>query len=186
MGTPSPATPGLRTALLGPHPADAPTPLPLLFSRCHAVHTEQDALLATRDEQLLSAALALLLQAEAAVGAAAIFSANEDADDLATADLKYLLLPHYRAQLLAGAPPGAVGGSGGGGTQGRLEAVRAAQRASEAFLARYASVCGKAGGGEHASAPCMPQHHACTCTHSCEQPCSELASHIRSGAMHRI
>ena len=130
--------PELRATLLGDHASDDasnPQPLPVLFSRCHSVHQQQDAVVATRDDELLSAALALFQLAEAAVDRAGLFSANEDVDDLSTADMKYLLLPYYRARLLLSLPA-TVGVGGTSGPQGRLDVVYAAQRAFGAFLVR--------------------------------------------------
>ncbi len=132
----------------------APTPLPALFSRCHSVHMNQDQLLASRDPELISAAVELLYRADTAVQAAGIFSSNEDQEDLATADVKYLLIPYYRGSLLASAPvatsssaqpggssaaSGSSGGAGPGPSSMRLAAAQQGMQALDLFLTRCAA-----------------------------------------------
>ncbi|KAG2495824.1 hypothetical protein HYH03_006063 [Edaphochlamys debaryana] len=94
----------------------------------------QDALVTSKEPDLIDAALDLLARTQSAVEAAGIFSANEDRDDLATADVKYLLVPFYRGGLLSAAPvrtDSAVGLS-----TARLAAVNLALPALGAFLHR--------------------------------------------------
>ena len=62
------------------------------------------------DEQLRREALSLLQRCEDQVDRAAVFSSNEEADDVATEYLRYLLLPALRAELLGSAPAGAKTG----------------------------------------------------------------------------
>ncbi|KXZ46089.1 hypothetical protein GPECTOR_47g365 [Gonium pectorale] len=82
----------------------------------------------------LIGAITLLLRTESAIESFGVFSANEDKDDLATGDMKYLLVPFYRASLLSAAPVPTDGGSGA--SAARLAAVNRALPALGAFLQR--------------------------------------------------
>ncbi|GFR45291.1 hypothetical protein Agub_g6343 [Astrephomene gubernaculifera] len=127
----------LRTMLLSsgvPGSGDPGPPLAVLYSRCHKVHTEQDRLVASRDPELIEAALSLLAHTETVVESAGVFSSNEDRDDLATADIKYLLVPYYRGSLLSAAPVQANGTAGP--SAARLAAVQRALPALGSFLQR--------------------------------------------------
>lgn len=71
-------------------------PLPALFSRASAVHRQ----LEHASPPQLERGLELCRRLVAEVRAADLFSANEDAEDLATADIKYLLAAFFLAELL--------------------------------------------------------------------------------------
>jgi immunoglobulin-binding protein 1 len=101
-------------------------PLPLLFtwaSRIHRHHDQVSSLDASQREE----ALALCRKCMASVQAAALFSANEDAEDLATADMKYLLAPYYLAEVLSFCPTPE-------GTQQRAPLVEEALKLYTLFL----------------------------------------------------
>jgi hypothetical protein len=57
---------------------------------------------------LVQQAAALWRQAALAADAAALFSPNEELEDLATADIKYLLIPFYHAEALSATHSGAI------------------------------------------------------------------------------
>ncbi|KAF8069647.1 TAP46 [Scenedesmus sp. PABB004] len=82
------------------------------------------------------AALPLLARCEDLVARAGLFSANEDADDLVTGQLRYLLVPFLRAEALHGAPP--PGQRGAAGAAARAAQLSAASEAYAAFLQRAA------------------------------------------------
>jgi hypothetical protein len=85
-------------------------PLPALYHRGQALLRALEGLPSSDQTapQLVEQGRALWRQAAAAADALALFSANEDLDDLATADIKYLLIPFYTAQVLGHSHPGAV------------------------------------------------------------------------------
>ncbi|KAG2426088.1 hypothetical protein HXX76_013276 [Chlamydomonas incerta] len=126
----------LRTLLQGSDPGggEAGLPLGVLFSRCQEVYAQQDQLVASRDPDLVDSALALLARTQVAVESAGIFSSNEDADDLATADVKFLLVPFYIGSLLSAAP--VTPGASGSAAVARLSAVQSALPALGTFLHR--------------------------------------------------
>jgi hypothetical protein len=109
------------------------SPLPLADQYAAAV-AAVEAAQAGKDcgPAALARALAALASVEAAAERAALFSANEDADDVATSSLKYLMLPLMRADLLSGAPAGA------GGARQRATHVAAALGALRQGLLRTA------------------------------------------------
>ncbi|KAG2453979.1 hypothetical protein HYH02_001025 [Chlamydomonas schloesseri] len=124
-------------ALLGsgdPGGGEAGLPLGVLFSRCQTVYAQQDQLVTSRDPDLIDSALTLLARTQSAVESAGIFSANEDADDLATADVKFLLVPFYIGSLLSAAP--VTPGASGSAAVARLSAVQRALPALGTFLHR--------------------------------------------------
>jgi hypothetical protein len=90
-----------------------------------------DAAGADRASAALERAVAALLRCEAAAERAALFSSNEDADDIPTSSLKFLLLPSMRAELLAWAPCA-------GGPEQRARHVGAALAALREFLGHAA------------------------------------------------
>ncbi|KAI7842410.1 hypothetical protein COHA_004049 [Chlorella ohadii] len=79
----------------------AELPLKELFQRSRAIVRQLEAA-PTSDpatQRLVARGAECLRAAAAAVDALALFSANEDRDDLATADIKYLLIPFYQAEV---------------------------------------------------------------------------------------
>jgi immunoglobulin-binding protein 1 len=90
-------------------------------------------------QRLLQGGVAALERAAGLVDSLALFSPNEDADDVSTCDLKYLLVPHLRGELLAQAH--------GREPVARAAALRAATRLHAAFLRgvqQYALLSGAA------------------------------------------
>lgn len=83
-------------------------PLPELFRRGAAAAEEAESRPtgAPEGRAALQEGLVALRAATRAVEAAALFSPNEDKDDIATADLRYLLVPYYLGELLAQFTPG--------------------------------------------------------------------------------
>ena len=82
-------------------------------------------------QALVEEGIGALRKAAALAAAASVFSANEAADDIATGDLKYLLIDAYLGDLIArrtAAPP-----------QGRADVVRAAEAHLRAFLHRLSA-----------------------------------------------
>lgn len=82
-----------------------------------------------RSSAAIERALSALSRCDLAVERAALFSSNEDADDISTASLKYLLIPSMRAELLSAAPCS-------GGPEQRLQHVTAALSSISDFLTR--------------------------------------------------
>jgi hypothetical protein len=77
-------------------------PLPALFQRGRALLKQLQAVSAgPGTQQLVQQAGACWTAAAAAADALALFSANEDLEDLATADIKYLLIPFYQAEVMS-------------------------------------------------------------------------------------
>ncbi|PSC76424.1 TAP42 like family [Micractinium conductrix] len=76
-------------------------PLPALFARARDILHQLEAApaMSPATQGLVGEGTACLRTAAAAADAAALFSPNEDRDDLATADVKYLLLPFYQAEV---------------------------------------------------------------------------------------
>lgn len=84
-------------------------PLPVLFQRGRALlrALESQASSDLRTQQLVRQAAAVWQQAAVAADVVALFSPNEELEDLATADIKYLLIPFYHAEALSAAHSGA-------------------------------------------------------------------------------
>ncbi|KAL4444923.1 hypothetical protein ABPG77_003973 [Micractinium sp. CCAP 211/92] len=76
-------------------------PLPALFQRARGLLKQLDTTPASdpSKQRLVADGAACLRAAAAAADALALFSANEDRDDLATGDIKYLLIPFYQAEV---------------------------------------------------------------------------------------
>lgn len=75
-------------------------PLKEVFQRAHAILKQLEVAPSDPATQRLVARGAQCLRAAAAaVDTLALFSANEDRDDLATTDIKYLLIPFYQAEV---------------------------------------------------------------------------------------
>lgn len=76
-------------------------PLPALFQRAREVLKQLEAAPASAPstQRLVAEGAASLQAAAAAADTLALFSANEDRDDLATGDIKYLLIPFYQAEV---------------------------------------------------------------------------------------
>jgi hypothetical protein len=109
------------------------TPLSRLLQLALAVNRLQPTInsKARSQPQLLASALSVCKRLVRGVEAAALFSANEDAEDVSTGDLPYLLAPFFLAELLsedsAADYPGKLD---------RLTALREAGRLYSAFLQR--------------------------------------------------
>ena len=90
-------------------------PLPALYQRARAILKQLDGQPASGPgiQQLVADGTECLRHAASAVDALALFSANEDKDDLATADIKYLLIPFYQAEVLSHTHAGVCWGGGG-------------------------------------------------------------------------
>ena len=119
VGLPAPLPPRPRAEVLPPievaavrsAPPNASTappsrdsqelPLKELFQRSRAIIKQLETVPATdpATQRLVARGAECLCAAAAAVDALALFSANEDRDDLATADIKYLLIPFYQAEV---------------------------------------------------------------------------------------
>ncbi|CAD7697788.1 unnamed protein product [Ostreobium quekettii] len=112
-------------------PSLGDVPLSELFERARTIHAHLASIPASGDRgrSLLCAALAWLAEAEARLALLGVFSPNEDADDLATGDLKYVLVPFYMAELMAAA-------RGGGDPAEDGRALVRALRCLAAFLER--------------------------------------------------
>ena len=85
-------------------------------------------------------ALAAFLRCSEAIRREALFSSNEDAADVPTAHLQYLLCEYYVASLWQRAPVSA--GAAGDLASARLAQLRSARAELEAFLHRIVSVRG--------------------------------------------
>ncbi len=103
-------------------------PLTDLISKAATLHSNADAIRTGPDaEQRQGAAIVLCRTLASRVERAGLFSANEEGDDLATADLKYLLAPYYLAELTGSSAPA-------GGPSARLQAVQEAVQNYSVFL----------------------------------------------------
>lgn len=76
-------------------------PLPALFGICESCYNALETVHPVNDEVKFDRALAAMQRCRALVDASALFSTNEEQDDLATGDMKYLLVPFYLAETLA-------------------------------------------------------------------------------------
>ncbi|GIL89639.1 hypothetical protein Vretimale_1823 [Volvox reticuliferus] len=124
----------LRTILDSIPEGEGGLPLAVLYSRCYAIHSQQDRLVASRDLDLIDRAIALLSHTLSVVESRGVFSSNEDRDDLATADIKYLLVPFYLGSLLSAAPVRTDGDVSSNAT--RLAAANRAAATFGIFLQR--------------------------------------------------
>lgn len=92
----------------GPGVPQIQLPLHALYARCMAIHQFQDKICSItpstsqHQQQLLQqqGAQAVCRAFAAGVEAAGLFSSNEDAEDVATADLKYMQASYILAELL--------------------------------------------------------------------------------------
>ena len=80
-------------------------PLPALFRRAEATFQKLQAqqtppISPSTQTQLINDALASLDRASLLVESLGLFSSNEDKDDLTTSEIKYLLIPYYKAEFL--------------------------------------------------------------------------------------
>lgn len=98
--------------------------------------------LAARRQDPVARALEVLDKCALRLRRGGTFSANEELDDVKTADLPYLLLEHVRAQLLPQSAAAAAAAAGPGGLvppfdpRARLGLLRASCKAHAAFLAQ--------------------------------------------------
>jgi immunoglobulin-binding protein 1 len=76
-------------------------PLPALFNRAEATLYKLKSTPSPSQTQLIHDALTCLDRASALVDSLGLFSSNEDKDDLTTGVIKYLLIPYYKAEILA-------------------------------------------------------------------------------------
>eukprot|EP00290_Baffinella_frigidus_P055901 CAMPEP_0180362410 /NCGR_PEP_ID=MMETSP0989-20121125/13319_1 /TAXON_ID=697907 /ORGANISM="non described non described, Strain CCMP2293" /LENGTH=254 /DNA_ID=CAMNT_0022354461 /DNA_START=53 /DNA_END=814 /DNA_ORIENTATION=+ len=76
-------------------------PLPVVFSRAKAMyHEASQGGMSEEATRRVEKALLYLGRAERLVSAEAVFSKNEEAQDVNTPDLKYVLIPFYEGELL--------------------------------------------------------------------------------------
>lgn len=108
--------------------AEADQPLPALFATASALFADLPALCDKKNATELQRLLALLQRCNQQVESLGLFSSNETIEDVATGDLKYLLVPHYHAETLYTSP------SSGGAS--RSEQVAQAVQLFNAFLHR--------------------------------------------------
>ncbi|PHT98026.1 PP2A regulatory subunit TAP46 [Capsicum chinense] len=71
--------------------------LPVLFEQARNIHTLASN--STVDQDLVKKGCDLLRQCEEMISKLGLFSLNETKDDISTANLKYILVPHYLAEL---------------------------------------------------------------------------------------
>ncbi|PHT33225.1 PP2A regulatory subunit TAP46 [Capsicum baccatum] len=71
--------------------------LPVLFEQARNIHTLASD--STLDQDLVKKGCDLLRQCEEMISKLGLFSLNETKDDISTANLKYILVPHYLAEL---------------------------------------------------------------------------------------
>ncbi|KAM3337210.1 PP2A regulatory subunit TAP46 [Capsicum galapagoense] len=71
--------------------------LPVLFEQARNIHTLASN--STLDQDLVKKGCDLLRQCEEMISKLGLFSLNETKDDISTANLKYILVPHYLAEL---------------------------------------------------------------------------------------
>ncbi|GLI70620.1 hypothetical protein VaNZ11_015553 [Volvox africanus] len=124
----------LRTMLISNPNWEGGPPLSVLYSGCYAVYAQQDRLVASKDLDLIDSAIALISRTHSVVESLGVFSSNEDRDDLATADIKYILVPFYLGSLLSAAPVRIDGDINASAT--RLIDVNRAAAALRTFLQR--------------------------------------------------
>ncbi|GAB4823929.1 hypothetical protein N2152v2_010975 [Parachlorella kessleri] len=137
-------------------------PLAELFLRATSIvrQLESKPSPAPETRQFLQEGIRLLRLASQLVEAAGLFSPNEDKDDLATADLRYLLVPYYLGELLSQADPGDPGakrsvlGSAQQQYMAYLQRVRQYDllgREASALLAQLEEVAGSSSSSSRAS-----------------------------------
>ena len=78
--------------------------LKALYELAALVHQQQDAVIGSRQQPIIAGAEAVCRKLRAAVASAALFSANEEEEDVATADLRYVLADFFLAELLGSCP----------------------------------------------------------------------------------
>lgn len=75
--------------------------LPALYQQAWRIQQQASDLSGADADNVVKAGAAVMQQCQAAVDQLALFSNNEDADDIATADLKYMLIPAMHGDILA-------------------------------------------------------------------------------------
>lgn len=103
-------------------------PLSGLLGHARACHDHQEDILTSKDASLIAQARTLLTRCDMLTETSGIFSRNESAEDLATADMRFLLAPFYRAEFLGSLPAGS--------SSDREAAVHSAAGCYSRFLTR--------------------------------------------------
>lgn len=103
-------------------------PLSGLLGHARACHDHQEEILTSKDPSLIAQARTLLTRCDMLTETSGIFSRNESAEDLATADMRFLLAPFYRAEFLGSLPAGS--------SSDRESAVHSAAGCYSRFLTR--------------------------------------------------
>jgi len=123
-------------------------PLPVLFRRAEATFQQLQSQTPTSpstQRQHIHNALACLDRASALVDSLGLFSSNEDKDDLTTGEIKYLLIPYYKAEILSHQHQNYIPRNGDDMTyednvlnqqKARLESLQSSQTLHENFLLR--------------------------------------------------
>ncbi|KAA6417860.1 MAG: hypothetical protein FRX49_12158 [Trebouxia sp. A1-2] len=75
--------------------------LSALYQQACRIHQQASDLSGADADNVVKAGAAVMQQCQAAMDQLALFSNNEDADDIATADLKYMLIPAMHGDILA-------------------------------------------------------------------------------------
>jgi immunoglobulin-binding protein 1 len=121
-------------------------PLPALFRRAEATFQKLQSTPTPSPHiqtKLINDALACLDRAAALVDSLALFSSNEDIDDLTTGEIKYLLIPYYKAEILSQQHQNYTNEKGNSTNnddvlldqqKARLESLKSAQTLHENFL----------------------------------------------------
>lgn len=99
-----------------------------LLMHARACHEHQEEILTSKDVSLIAQARSLLTRCDVLTESSGIFSRNETAEDLATADMRFLLAPFYRAEFLGSLPAGS--------SSDRESAVHSAAGCYSRFLTR--------------------------------------------------
>eukprot|EP00798_Chlamydomonas_sp_ICE-L_P011248 gene11248-18873_t len=111
-----------------------PLPLDVSFAKLLAVHARGDQIMA-KGPPLSTAALQLGEQCEIRIESQGLFSSNEEADDVTTSQLRYLLAPYMVAELHGQAPAPTVPDRAVS-WRGRLDSVQTAIATYSRFLDR--------------------------------------------------
>mmetsp|Transcript_17879 Transcript_17879/g.30051 ORF Transcript_17879/g.30051 Transcript_17879/m.30051 type:complete len:360 (+) Transcript_17879:88-1167(+) len=88
----------LGAAMQGCELEDSQMPLAVLYERGKRVHDQMESGSSTQED--IRSAATNLQNCKVAVERLALFSRNEDPDDIATGDLKFLLVPFYLGEVL--------------------------------------------------------------------------------------
>lgn len=75
-------------------------PLPVLFGICENFYNQLEAVNPSKEQSKFRRGVSALRRCHTLAELSSLYSANEEQDDLATSDMKYLLVPYFLAEVL--------------------------------------------------------------------------------------